>query len=115
MSNLAAALPWITVAALLLGSLLVVLRTPLKLLDARTRLEELEHQVATLDSQLKKAVRRWGADAKRASPSDSPTSAEEPAEPGLLPFSTPVPPNQSRALSPDDQLAAIRRRMRGLS
>lgn len=67
-------------AALLLAALAVVLRTPMRLTDARCRLAELEVRVAAQESSVKKALRRAGIAAKKQAtpePEPEPTGLEE--------------------------------------
>lgn len=60
----------------------ILLRTPVRLLDLRTRQAELELRVEALDAAHKKAVRRWGIEAKAAAKA----APEPPPEDPLLPF-----------------------------
>lgn len=51
-----------------LATAVVVLRTPIRLLELRTRMAETELRLEAIDAAHKKAVRRWGIEAKKSSP-----------------------------------------------
>lgn len=105
---------WITVAGLLLGSLVVVLRTPLRLLNLRVRVEEVELHLAKVDAEFKKAVRRWGIEAKRAAKEESPKPEAAGDDEPFLPFTPPSDSSQSNGPlpRPEDPLGQVRRMIR---
>jgi hypothetical protein len=82
---------------------IVVLRTPVALLNLRTKVSALEAQVALMDSVVKKAARRAGIAERKARETETASEVSEPLNPPSetgLPLGAPPGPGASR----DEQL-----------
>lgn len=100
------AVPLLVTAVLVIGAALgtvaVLLRTPVRLIDLDSRLQVLEATVAAMDANVKKALRRAGVAEKRA-------KEEAPPPEENLPFPPPMSPNDGGAPFGGDPLTLIRR------